>query len=174
MRKAILWLVIGLLAGPATATVVWLASAAGFVVLPGSAPTFRGQQGREGDFTEMLATADQTGGAIGIVRQSIAPNGGPPAHTHGGEDEFLYIESGNFRVRLGDKIMDAPAHTLLFVPRGTAHAFTNTGGEPGVVLVGVTPGGFEKMFQERQGVDAKTNADLMKMHKMEIVGPKVQ
>jgi quercetin 2,3-dioxygenase len=70
--------------------------------------------------------------------------------------------------------MEAPAHSLVFVPRGTAHAFTNTGTETGIVLVGITPGGFEKMFQERQGVDAKTNAELMKAHKMTIVGPKVQ
>jgi quercetin 2,3-dioxygenase len=76
-------------------------------------------------------------------------------------------------VRLGDPVMEARAHSLVFVPRGTAR-LTNTGSEPGVVLVGITPGGFEKMFQERQGVDAKTNAELMKAHRMEIVGPKVQ
>ena len=174
MKKTITLFVMGLLAGPVTAGIVWLAGATGFVTLGGEAPKFGGQQGRENDVTEMLATADQTGGAIGIVRQNIAPNGGPPAHTHGGEDEFLYIESGTFKVRLGDKVMDAPAHSLVFVPRGTAHAFTNTGKDAGVVLVGITPGGFEKMFQERQGVDAKKNAELMKAHKMEIVGPKVQ
>jgi len=174
MKKTFGLILVGLLAGPAMAAVVWLASAAGFVTLGGHAPTYGGQQGREKDFTEILASGEQTGGAVGVVRQSIAPNGGPPAHTHGAEDEFLYIESGTFKVRLGDKVLDAPAHSLVFVPRGTAHGFTNTGAESGVVLVGITPGGFEKMFQERQGVDAKTNAELMKAHKMEIVGPKVQ
>jgi hypothetical protein len=34
-----------------------------FIVLPGEASRYSGQQGREGDFTELLATADKTGGA---------------------------------------------------------------------------------------------------------------
>jgi hypothetical protein len=33
------------------------------------------------------------------------------------------------------------------------------------------PLGFEKMFEERQGVDAETNRALMKAHHMEVVGP---
>jgi quercetin 2,3-dioxygenase len=59
----------------------------------------------------------------------------------------------------------------MFVPRGTVHAFQNVGAEPGVLLVGVTPGGFERIFQERQGVDAETERELMKTHHMEVVGP---
>jgi hypothetical protein len=31
------------------------------------------------------------------------------------------------------------------------------------------PGGLEKMFTERQGVDAETDRKLMKMHSMEVV-----
>ena len=40
-----------------------------------------------------------------------------------------------------------------------------------MLLVGVTPGGFEKMFEERQGVDAETNRALMRSHNMVVVGP---
>jgi hypothetical protein len=57
------------------------------------------------------------------------------------------------------------------LPRGTVHTFQNVGAEPGVLLVGVTPGGFEKIFEERQGADAETNRTLMKKHNMEVVGP---
>jgi len=45
------------------------------------------------------------------------------------------------------------------------------GPNPGVLLVGVTPGGLEKMFAERQSVDSEAERTLMKMHKMEVVGP---
>lgn len=165
------WSAVAILAGPVTVAAIWLAAASGFVVVPGQAPKFTGQQGRERDFTELLATAEQTGGSLGVVRQTIAPHSGPPDHVHHGEDEFLYALSGNFKVKVGDKVVDAPAQTLVFVPRGTAHAFTNTGDAPAVMLVGITPGGFEKIFQERQGVDAKANAELMKAHGMEVVGP---
>ncbi len=79
--------------------------------------------------------------------------------------------SGEFKVKLGERIVSAPARSVMFVPRGTAHSFLNVGAEPGVLLVGVTPGGFEKIFEERQGVDAETNRALMKAYKMEVVGP---
>lgn len=108
------------------------------------------------------------------VGYSIAPNSGPPIHVHHAEDEFFYIVSGEFKVKLGDRVIDAPARSVMFVPRGTAHTFRNVGREPGVLLAGVTPGGFERMFQERQGVDAETNRMLMKAHSMEVVGPPLQ
>jgi quercetin 2,3-dioxygenase len=148
-----------------------LASAAGFVVLPDSAPRFAGPQGRAKDYTEILATRDQTGGTLGMFRQEIAPNSGPPIHIHRAEDEFIYVLTGNFSVRLGDRTMNAPSQSMMFVPRGTAHAFQNVGSVPGVLLVGVTPGGFEKFFEERQGVDPGTQERLMKTHNMEVVGP---
>jgi hypothetical protein len=60
------------------------------------------------------------------------------------------------KVKFGEHIMSAPAQSVMFVPRGTPHAFQNVGTEPGVPLVGVTPGGVEKIFQERQGMDSAT------------------
>jgi mannose-6-phosphate isomerase-like protein (cupin superfamily) len=60
------------------------------------------------------------------------------------------------------------------VPRGTPHTFQNVGTEPGVLLVGVTPGGFEKSFQERQGADSETLKALAKKYNLEVVGPPIQ
>jgi quercetin 2,3-dioxygenase len=142
-----------------------------FIVLPGEASRFSGQQGREGDITELLATADQTGGVLGIFRQTIAPKSGPPTHLHGMEAEFCYVVSGQFNFKLGERIVSAAAGTFLFIPRDTPHTFQNIGTEPGVLLFGVTPGGFEKMFAERQGVDAETNRRLMANRHMQVVGP---
>jgi len=62
--------------------------------------------------------------------------------------------SGHFNFKLGERIVSAPAGAFIFIPRNTPHTFQNIGTEPGVLLFGVTPGGFEKMFAERQGVDA--------------------
>jgi mannose-6-phosphate isomerase-like protein (cupin superfamily) len=143
----------------------------GLVVLPDRVPYFSGPQGREADITEILATREQTGGALGLFRQNIAPNSGPPLHIHRANDEFFYVVSGEFKFKLGDRMVSAPARSVVFVPRGTAHTFKNVGTKPGVLLVGATPGGFEKMFAERQGVDTETERKLMKMHSMEVVGP---
>jgi mannose-6-phosphate isomerase-like protein (cupin superfamily) len=166
------------LSGPAVVASVWvvaaLAAEAGFVVLPDGAPRFSGPKGREADVTEIVATRDQTGGSTGLFRQTIAPKSGPPTHIHHTEDEFFYVVKGEFKLKLGDRIVSAPAQSVMFVPRGTAHTFQNVGTEPGVILVGVTPGGFEKMFEERQGVDADTNRALAKKYNMEVVGPPIQ
>ena len=112
-----------------------------YSVLPDSAPRYSGPKGREADITEILATREQTGGSIGLFRQTIAPQSGPPTHIHETEDEFLYVVKGEFKVKLGDHIMSAPAGSVMFVPRGTAHTFQNMGATPGILLVGVTPGG---------------------------------
>src|SRR5512135_1414516 len=168
------WIAGALLSGPAAVAAVLLFASTGLVVLPEGAPRFSGPQGREADVTELLATRDQTGGSLGLFRQTIAPRSGPPVHVHRTEDEFFYVVSGDFKVKLGDRIMRVPARSVMFIPRGTAHTFENVGAEPGVLLVGVTPGGFEKMFAERQGVDADRNRALMKMHQMEVVGPPLE
>jgi quercetin 2,3-dioxygenase len=143
----------------------------GLVVLPDGGSRFSGPQGREADITEILAKREQTGGALGLFRQIIAPKSGPPTHIHRANDEFFYIVSGEFSFKLSDRIVSTPPGSIVFVPRGTAHTFQNVGTEPGVLLVGVTPGGLEQMFAERQGVDSETEGRLMKMHSMEIVGP---
>ena len=146
----------------------------GFVVTPGPAAHRNEAQSREADFTEVLASRQQTAGTLGVFRQTIAPKSGPPTHIHKAEDEFFYVVSGEFSIKVGDRIVSAPADSFLFVPRGTPHAFRNVGTQPGVILVGVVPGGFEKMFEERQGVDAETNQALMKQHNVEAVGPPLQ
>ena len=63
---------------------------------------------------------------------------------------------GEFKVKLGDHITSAPAGSVMFVLRGAAHTFQNVGTKPGILLVGVTPGEFEKSFEERQGADGET------------------
>src|SRR5215207_5634103 len=80
-----------------------------FIILPGEAPRYGGQQGREADITELLATADHTGGVLGIFRQTIAPKGGPPTHLHAMEAEFCYVVSGQFNFKLGERVVSAPA-----------------------------------------------------------------
>jgi mannose-6-phosphate isomerase-like protein (cupin superfamily) len=177
-RLTALVMLVALLSGPIAVASVWLVAAiaaeAGFVVLPDGAPRFAGPKGREGDVTEIVASRDQTGGLLGLFRQTIAPKSGPPTHIHQTEDEFFYVVSGEFKVKLGDRIMSAPAQTVMFVPRGTAHTFQNVGTSPGVILVGVTPGGFEKIMEDRQGVDGETLRALAKKYHQEVVGPPIQ
>ena len=171
------WILIAPFSGPAVVVALWsvaaLAATAGFVVLPGTAPRYGGPQGREADISEIYVTSMQSGGSIGLLKQIIAPKSGPPTHIHPTKDEFFYVLKGDFKVKLGDQITDAPVGTVMFVPRGVAHTFQNAGSEPGEFLVGVMPGGFEGIMAERQGVDADTVKALAKKYNMEVVGPPI-
>jgi quercetin dioxygenase-like cupin family protein len=155
--------------------VPWLAVMAadehGFVISPDGARRLSGPMGREADVVEILATRERTQGAFGIFRIEVAPQSGPPAHIHRGEDEFFYVLKGLFQFKLGDQLVDAPAGAFIFLPRDHIHTFQNIGAETGLLLVGVTPAGLEHLFVERQGVDMETQQALMKKYGVDVVGP---
>ena len=103
-------------------SVVAAAESEAFIVLPGEAQGYGGQQGREADVTELLATAEKTGGVLGVFRQTIAPKSGPPTHLHGMEAEFCYVVSGQFNFKLGERVVSAPAGSFIFIPPKTISA----------------------------------------------------
>jgi mannose-6-phosphate isomerase-like protein (cupin superfamily) len=160
-------LLLSLIAGPN----VMAADIEGFLVSPDAAAHLVGPKGRETDVTEIFVAKEQTGGALGLFRQTIAPKSGPPLHIHRSNDEFFYILSGEFKFKLGERVVSASPGSVVFVPRGTRHTFENSGTEPGVLLVGVTPGGLEKFFVDRQGVDAATADNINKRYDTDSVGP---
>lgn len=148
-----------------------MAAVGGFVVAPDTAPRFGGPAGREADMTTVVMTAEQTGGAMGVIHQVIPPKGGPPAHLHKGEDELFHVVSGEFKFRLGTRTLPASAGSFVFVPRGEVHTFRNVGTGPGVLVVAITPGGFEQFFVDRRGMDAQGLKGLATKYGMDVVGP---
>jgi quercetin 2,3-dioxygenase len=147
------------------------AGAEGFIVLPDNAPRFPGPVGRESDVFEILATREQTGGAFGLFRVTVAPHSGPGVHIHRGEDEFFYVLKGEFRFKAGDRVVRGPVGTFVFLPRGHGHTFQNIGTEPGVLLGGVLPGGLEGLFTETSGADAEKLKKLAEKYMIEVIGP---
>ena len=92
--------------------------------------------------------SEQTGGAIAVLEGSFSPSTGAPPHVHHQHEETLYVLDGEFRFRLGEETVTAPAGTFVFVPRDTAHGFENAGPETGKILGITTPAGFEQFFEE--------------------------
>jgi quercetin 2,3-dioxygenase len=179
--KEIVMKTIGLeiIAGLFGASIVALSASAaaenqGFVVVPEKAPQFAGPAGMESLTTEVLATAEQTGGAFGVWRYQIPPGEGPPLHIHRGEDEFFYVLSGTFDFRLGERVSRAPAGSFVFIRRDAVHTWTNVGPEPGVLIGGVTPAGFEGYFMAWKDADENSLRALETEHNMEVVGPPLQ
>jgi mannose-6-phosphate isomerase-like protein (cupin superfamily) len=96
-------------------------------------------------------SAEQTGGAYSLFEGLVPPRDGTPPHIHHREDECFYVLEGEFEFSVGDDTLLAEAGTLVYIPRGTLHAFRNVGEEPGRLLISQTPGGLHERFFEEAG-----------------------
>ena len=96
-------------------------------------------------------TAEQTSGAYSLFEGLIRPQEGTPPHVQHREDECFYVLEGEFEFLMGEEVAVASPGTLLYVPRGTLHAFTNVGEGVGRFLISQTPGGLHEHFFEEIG-----------------------
>jgi mannose-6-phosphate isomerase-like protein (cupin superfamily) len=101
--------------------------------------------------------SEETDGRLGLVEQ-VVPGGfpGPAMHVHPDFDETFYVIEGRLGFRIGDRAYEAGPGTVAFVPHGTPHTFANTSERPARSLVLVTPGGFERYFEELIALIART------------------
>ena len=113
------------------------------VVEPGEGEAL---QGPAGGPLLIKVRGEQSGGALTVVENVIAPGDGPPLHTHANEDESWYVLEGRLRFKLGGEMRAAPAGSFVFVPRGVPHGFQNVGEEPARILLIFNPSGMERFF----------------------------
>jgi quercetin dioxygenase-like cupin family protein len=117
---------------------------------------------------------EETGGRLTALVTVAAPGEGPPLHTHANEDECLVVLDGTMRFRLRDEIEDAPAGSLVFVPRGAVHTWQNHGNSPARMLVVFTPSGMERFFERFAALAAPGPETFLGAGEgtgMEVVGP---
>ena len=89
------------------------------------------------------------GGGFALVEHPIAPRTlAAPLHRHANEDEYSYVLEGRVGVQLGDETLEAGPGELVSKPRNQWHAFWNPGDEPARLLEIISPGGFERYFEE--------------------------
>jgi mannose-6-phosphate isomerase-like protein (cupin superfamily) len=94
--------------------------------------------------------SEQTGGAFAVVEALLPPRTqGPGLHMHTREDETFYILEGALRVRVGEQTVTLTAGSTAYMPRGVPHAFCNPFEEPVKMLGIITPGGFERFFEDQ-------------------------
>ena len=124
-------------------------------------------------------TAGESGGALTAIEATAAPGEGPPLHVHRAQDEVIYTLVGEFRVKLADEMINAPAGSFVFIPRGTPHTWQNVGAAPARFFAILMPAatGFEQFFtryaalppQER-GLEAFARLSR-ETQAMEVLGP---
>ena len=104
-----------------------------------------GEGERLGTAGRLKVSTAQAGGAFEVIELD-APMG-PLPHIHHDHEECFYIIEGSFTFVLGTQEIGAPAGSVVFVPRGTRHAFRP--GPGARALVFPIPGGLlEGFFRE--------------------------
>jgi quercetin dioxygenase-like cupin family protein len=100
----------------------------GFVVPPGQGKVWNMAPGRSAALKMLNGdTADSV-----MMFEEVAPaSTETPLHTHDDSDEVAYVLSGQITFKIGDEITVGGPGTCAFMPRGLAHAWKNTGAEPG-------------------------------------------
>jgi len=93
----------------------------------------------------------RTGGAFSLFEVAVRPGGGQAPHIQHEEDECFYVLEGEFAFLIEGARIEAGPGSLLYVPKGTLHAFENVGGATGKLLMGQTPGGLHERFVEEAG-----------------------
>ena len=101
-----------------------------------------------GELLEVRATAEETGGAYGVIVDRGSPGFGPPPHIHHREDEGFYVVEGEYESELDGEVLLAHPADSLHAPRGQRHSYRNVGEVPGQLLTLYAPGGLEGLFVE--------------------------
>jgi mannose-6-phosphate isomerase-like protein (cupin superfamily) len=149
--------------------------------IPPFAPILRapGEGVRNFAFGERLlrVRGAETAGRFSLWEEPVPPGVGPPLHVHQREDEFFQVLSGRFRFRCGETVGEGGGGTTAFLPRGVPHAFRNISGATGLLLIGVTPGGFEEFFVELEAAgvsDPAAAAAIGARYGLDFVGPPLE
>jgi len=101
-----------------------------------------------GDTYTTKVSGEQTGGAFALCEALVPPGGGPPPHVHHAEDETFVVVEGDLVFEADGRAQPASAGSVVHVPRGTAHTFSNVGSAPARMLFFYAPAGMERMFAE--------------------------
>ena len=122
-------------------------------------------------------TGEDTRGAIDYFICEVAPHSGPPLHVHHDRDETLHVQSGRFKVRIGDQEHVLEASGFAYLPMGLPHAFLNLTDQPAELIITFTPGGGHAFFEELGPATRSDNPDraevaaIFERHGMTLLGP---
>jgi len=132
-----------------------------------------------GDEISFKISSRDTNGAFAVFEDTTPAQGGPPLHLHHAQDEWWYILEGEYLFEVdGEEIHAGPGATV-FAPRGSRHAFMNTGQGPARSLVTVVPGGLDLFFSELSAAaptaaaaaaDPGLVAEIFRKHGLELLG----
>jgi mannose-6-phosphate isomerase-like protein (cupin superfamily) len=134
-----------------------------------------------GSFNRVVSASD-TNGDLLIYNTFRQEKGGPAFHLHRDQDEWFYVLSGEFIVKVGETTFNLSPGDSAFAPRTIPHAFAKTNEGEGQILVLFQPAGtmedfFEQMSKLGSNIQKdqeKTLKKLYESHGMVVIGPPLQ
>src|SRR5258708_3676815 len=117
----------------------------GFVVPPGQGKVWNMAPGRS---AALKMLTGETAESVMMFEEVAPVSTDTPMHIHHDSDEIAYVLSGEITFKIGHEVTVGGAGTCAFMPRGLAHAWKNTGTEPGRVLFLYSPGTAGKFFED--------------------------
>src|SRR3954464_12142415 len=120
--------------------------------------------GREGFLgsigVRFLIDGLDAGERFSLVEHPMSPRAlAAPVHRHTREDEYSFVLEGRMGALLGDEVVEAGPGDLVFKPRDQRHTFWNAGEAPCRILEIISPGGFEKFFEELDALGGALHAE---------------
>lgn len=124
-------------------------------------------------------SARDSGGDLCIYDTIRHERGGPALHLHHSQDEWFYVISGEFIVKVGDETFSLKPGDSAFAPRKIAHAFAKISEGTAQMLVLFQPAGsIEDFFLQMSRIGKQipenqehTMKSLFEQHGMQVVGP---
>lgn len=103
----------------------------------------------DGSVISFLARGSDTDDLVSFWEFTLPAGGqGPPPHIHHGHDELFFIVSGTLIVHAADGDHVVAAGSMVIVPKGARHTFSNPGAEVMRMVGTFSPAKFEHYFDE--------------------------
>ena len=98
-----------------------------------------------GGLYEVLASSEDTGGAITVMQMTVPVNAGPPPHTHPGL-ECAFVLEGTVRFHVDGETHEAGPGAFGHFPAATLETYEPTSTTE--IIFVYQPGGIDKFFAE--------------------------
>ena len=103
----------------------------------------------DGSTMSILATGADTHDLVSFWEFTLPGGGqGPPPHVHNSHDEIFFIVDGELTIHGADRDEIACDGSLVLVPRGAQHTFSNHTSAPMRMVGTFSPARFEQYFGE--------------------------